>query len=65
MAPGARSKIGASLFEPDVIRKQMYYIEESTYAIVGTFRRPRSDSVPGKLWPTFPSRYTPDHTWYW
>jgi len=39
MAPGARSKFGASMFEPEVFRNQMYCIEESTCDIVGTFRR--------------------------
>jgi len=28
------------MFEPEVFRKQMYCIEESTYDIVGSFRRP-------------------------
>jgi len=28
------------MFEPEVFRKQMYCIEESTCDIVGTFRRP-------------------------
>jgi len=28
------------MFEPEVFRKHMYYIEESTCDIVGTFRRP-------------------------
>jgi len=27
--PGARSKFGAPMFEPEVFRKQMYSIEES------------------------------------
>ena len=40
MAPGARSKFGAPMFEPELIRKQMYCIKESTCVIVGTFRRP-------------------------
>jgi len=38
MAPGAKSKFGAPMFEPKVFWKRMYYIEESTSAIVGTFR---------------------------
>jgi len=45
MALGARSKFGTNMFEPEVFRKQIYCIEEST-DIVGTFRRPRSHSVP-------------------
>jgi len=28
------------MFEPEVFLKQMYHIEESTYDIVATFRRP-------------------------
>ena len=40
MAPGARSKSGAPMFETEVFRKHMYCIEESTCDIVGTFRRP-------------------------
>ena len=45
MARGTRSKFGAPIFEPEVFRKQMYWIEESTYDIVGTFRRPHSHSA--------------------
>jgi len=37
------------MFEPEVFRKQIYCIEESTCDIVGTFRLPHSDSVPGEL----------------
>jgi len=58
MAPGARSKFGALMFEPELFRKQMYCIEESTCDIVGTFQRPpqsfgahRSDAAPGELCP--------------
>jgi len=40
MAPGARSKFGTPMFEPEVFRKQIYFIKESTCDIVGTFRRP-------------------------
>jgi len=31
-------KFGVPLFEPELFRKQIYYIEESTYDIVGTSR---------------------------
>jgi len=41
MAPGARSKFGAPMFEPEVFRKQMYSIEEGTRYIVGIFSAPR------------------------
>jgi len=51
MAPGARSKFGAPMFEPDIFRKHLYCIEKSTCDIIGTFRRPRSDSAPGELCP--------------
>jgi len=34
------SKSGTPLFEPEVFRKQMHSIEESTCDIVGTFRLP-------------------------
>jgi len=56
MPLGARSKFGARMFKPEVFRKQMCCIEESTCDIVGIFRRPRSDlaphsdSEPGKFW---------------
>jgi len=39
MAPGARSKFGAPMFEPKLLPKQIYCIEESTSDIFGTFRR--------------------------
>jgi len=51
MAPGARSRFGAPVLEPEIFRKQMYCIEESICGIVGTLRRPRSDSAPGNCFP--------------
>jgi len=57
MAPRARSKFGAPMFEPEVSRKQTYCIEESTCDIVGTVRRAHSDSAPGELCPLC---YAPD-----
>jgi len=66
MAPGTRSKFGkfgTPVFEPEVFRKQMYCIEESTCDNVGTFRRSHSDLAPGELFPPcLPSlrRSTPD-----
>jgi len=63
MAPGARSKFIAPIFEPEVFRKQMYCIEKSTCDIFGTFRSPpvilahRSDSAPGELSPPCTPRY--------
>ena len=53
MAPGATSKFGAPMFEPDVFWKQMDCIEKSTCDIVGTFRRP------GNCAPFAPPRYAP------
>ena len=46
MAPGTRNKFGAPAFEPDVFRKQMYCIEESTCDIVRTFRPPGNCGPP-------------------
>jgi len=40
MAPGARSKFGTPMFEPEIFRKHISCIEESTCDIVGTFRHP-------------------------
>jgi len=40
MVPEARSKFGAPVFEPEIFRKQMHCIGESTCNIVGTFRPP-------------------------
>ena len=41
-----RSKFGAPMFEPEVFRKQMHCIEESTCDTVEIFGNPRSDSAP-------------------
>jgi len=46
MAPGARSKFGASMFEPEFPRKQMCCIEESTCVIVAPFWRPQWFGAP-------------------
>jgi len=40
MVSGPRSKFGTPMFEPKVFWKQMYYIEESAFDIVGTFGTP-------------------------
>jgi len=37
MAPGAKSQFGAPMAEPELFRKQICCIEESTCDIVGTF----------------------------
>jgi len=62
MAPGARSKFGATMSKFEVVRKLLHCIEESTCAIVGAFRRHRSNSAPGELCPPFPPRYAPGLT---
>ena len=69
MVPGAKSKFGAPVFEPDVFRKQMYCIEESSCEIVATFRVPiviqrltQWISALELFPPCLPS-YVPDHTW--
>jgi len=67
MAPGARSEFGAPMFElPEVFRKKMYCIEESTCDICEAFWRPLhsfGDSAvirrPGNCAPFVPPRYTP------
>jgi len=35
MAPSAQSQFGTPMFEPEIFRKQMYYIEESACDIFG------------------------------
>jgi len=45
MALWARSKFGATMFEPDVFRKQMHFSEQMHH----------SDSAPGALRPLDPS----------
>jgi len=75
MAPGARSKFGAPMFEAEVFRKQIYCIEESTCDNFGMFwlsrqsfgapaviRRPHNDSALGKLFPPWPRSLRP---WCW
>jgi len=37
MAPGARSKFGARMFEPEVFRKQMYCIKKVLVTLLGLF----------------------------
>jgi len=54
MAPGARSKFGALVFEPVVFQKQMFCIEKSAGDMVATFRWPHSDSEPGNCVPLHP-----------
>jgi len=51
MAPGARNKFGAPMFEPEVFRKQMYCYEKSAYDIVVTFWSPAVIRRPGNCAP--------------
>ena len=71
MAPGARSKFGAPMFETDLLEANVVYsFEESTSDTFGTFRlppqllgalcsdlAPHSDSAPEELRPPCPLRY--------
>jgi len=56
MAPGARNKFGASMFETEVFRKQMYCFEKSAYDIVVTFWPPAMIPRQRNCAP-FPPRY--------
>jgi len=40
MAPGARSKFGAPLFEPEAFRKKMYCIKKVLASLLGVFGAP-------------------------
>jgi len=57
MAPWAKTKFGAPMFEPEVFRKQVYCIEESTCDIVRTFRLPPQLFGARGIMPPFPPRY--------
>jgi len=57
MAPRARSEFGAPVFQPEVFRKHMYCIEESTCNILGAFGAPCIDSAPGNCSPLTPPCY--------
>jgi len=55
MAPGAKSKFGAPMIEPEVFQKQMYCTEKCICDFVGTFRRPtQSFSAPILIRPLAP-----------
>jgi len=58
--PGARSKFGAPMFEPEVFRKQMCCIEASACDIVGTFRRPGECAPPRYPLPGRPREQVPN-----
>ena len=38
--PGQEASFAPLMFEPEIFRRQMYCIEDSTWDIVGTFQRP-------------------------
>jgi len=57
MAPGARRKIGAPIFGSEALI--MYWIEESSCDIVGTFCAPRCHSAPGELCSPCPQSLRP------
>jgi len=57
MVPGARNKFGASMFEPEVFRKQMYCFKNSAYDIVVAFWSPAVIRRPGDC-STLPSLVT-------
>jgi len=46
MAPGARTKFGVHLFEPKVLRKQIYCVEEILVTFLRLFYAPRGHSAP-------------------
>jgi len=52
MAPGARNKFDAPMFEPAVSRKQMYCFEKSAYVIVVTSWLPVVIRRPGNFAPS-------------
>jgi len=56
MAPGARNKFAAHMFELEVFRKKMkaYCFEKVLMTLFGTFWSPCSDSSPGELCPPAP-----------
>ena len=49
--PGARKKFDAPVFEPNVFREKMHYIEASTCDIVGIFLRPPVNRTPRHFTP--------------
>ena len=59
MAPGARSKFGAPMFEPEVFRKQMY-CTEVLVTLLGLFGALIVIWRPGNC-PLAPRRYAPGY----
>jgi len=58
MAPSARCKFGAPIFESEVFRKRMYCIEECMFDIVRIFGAPAVIRRPGNCAP-LPFHYAP------
>jgi len=54
MAPGARNKFGAPIFQPELFRKQMYCIEK-VLVTLGSFGAPIVIQRPGNCVPLPPS----------
>lgn len=51
MVPRARNTFDAPVFEPNVFREKMHYIEASTCDIVGIFLRPPKNRIPRHFTP--------------
>ena len=59
--PGQEASLVPPFSNLRFFRKQMYCIDESSCAVVGTFRRPHNDRAPGK---SSPLRYSLDSLMY-
>ena len=46
MAPGARTKFGAHIFEPEVFRKQCTALKNVRVTLLGRYGAPRNHSAP-------------------
>jgi len=54
MTPGARSKFGAPMFEPEVFRKQMHVLKKVLVTLLGLFGAPMVIQRPGNCAPFVP-----------
>jgi len=59
MVPGAGSKFGSPMFEPEVFQKKMNCIEKVLVALLGFLGAAHRHSAPGKLHPLLPPLVTP------
>jgi len=59
MAPGARSKFGAPMFEPEVFGSKCTVLRKVLVTLLGLFGAPHSDSAPGELCSPYLPRYAP------